>query len=202
MAFSWWQRWWEGEFLPCWQHFQKVSKRAKQCNRIHNMNSNNTTIIIWHNNWASKLKRSGSTRAEEPWRALRTLLACRALQAARLWECGGGESAKTAGWLSSDREAGLELQRAAPRQPRKLWPGHIASCHTRPAGLFCFLQGCSCHHFQMSDRKISTLILSQVYWPTTWPSGRNADAEVLDVRWHQHHRCDSHISWLRPKHTL
>ena len=91
MVFSWWQMWSEGKLLPYWQHFQKVSKTAKQCNRIHNTNRNNTTRIIWHNNWASELK--GSTRA---WRAL---------QAERLWECGGRESAKTAGWLSSGWEA-------------------------------------------------------------------------------------------------
>ena len=140
MVFSWWQRWSEREFLPCWQHFQKGSKTAKQCNRIHNMNSNNRTRIIWRNDWASKLKCSGSTRAEEPWRALRALLASRALQvkalqAAKLWECGGGESAKTAGWLSSDWEVRPSRSCSGPLQT--LTRPH---CHTGPAGLFCFLQ--------------------------------------------------------------
>ena len=37
------------------------------------MNSNNTTRTIWHNNWASELKSSGSTQPEEPWKGLRAL---------------------------------------------------------------------------------------------------------------------------------
>ena len=73
MVFSWWQRWSEGELLPYWQHFQKVSKTAKQCNITHNMNSNNTTRTIWHNNWSSELKSSGSTQPEEPLKDLRAL---------------------------------------------------------------------------------------------------------------------------------
>ena len=153
MAFSWWQRWWEGEFLPCWQHFQKVSKRAKQCNRIHNMNSNNTTRIIWHNNWASKLKHSGSTRAEEPWRALRALLACRAYSEGpcRQQSCGS----VVAGSLQ-------RLQAGCPRigkQPRAAAGRHQnsdqATLPHQACRSFLLSSGSSLYDFKMLDIKIS-----------------------------------------------
>ena len=64
-------------------------------------------IMIEHPSWRAQ----GQHSQKNPWKALEPLRALKALQAGRLWECGGRESAKTAGWLSSDWEAGLELQR-------------------------------------------------------------------------------------------
>ena len=129
-AFSWLQRQWEDKFLLCWQYFQKWLKTAKQCNRIHNRNSNNTTRLVWHNNWASKLWNYAPNKVRSaPWRALRAPKALKPLQLAMLvlW-CGIRKSAGPSPlWCGLQR-----LQPARPRMGRK--PKAAADLAARSSG--------------------------------------------------------------------
>ena len=207
MVFSWWQMWSEGKLLPYWQHFQKVSKTAKQCNRIHNMNRNNTTRIIWHNNWASELK--GSTRPEEPSRAWR------ALQAERLWECGGRESAKTAGWLSSGWEGEAasscsgRWSRPDPTTTLTRQQPHQA-CRSFASAGHLSLKGWPFYDFSSGWQVYE--VLSLKYWQDglvgtlvgTRRQKCKAESCWRSINQHQHEVAPSgsHISWLGTKHTL